>query len=292
MRRAVLALLLLAALPGPTQAATREGPMDAIGNLDYSRGPHFKVGDWVKYRTRGESYQGYTTDYTVILLIAGEEEWWGEKCFWLETRTYNTGDDAPLIAASLMSYSVFEDSMPSSRFTLYVRKTVDGQDEKGRYVQQPFRRADTDIKRRVPLPEPERRIDTLGVGRVEVPKGAFDALKVKRVTRKAVTAQEGDSTVYYERLEDHVFWKSDQIPITRLVKVDLDNFQRRRVWMIGESGNAPLNVAEHATGVMELLDFGSGMKSLAIPERFQRPISEQRAAPSKPARVRPASKRG
>jgi hypothetical protein len=290
MRRAVLALLLVAALPHPTQAGTREGPMDAIGNVDYNHGPRFKVGDWVKYRTKGESYQGYQTDYTVILLIAGEEMWWGEKCFWLETRTYNTGEDVPEIAASLMSYSVFEDTLPSARFTLYVRKTIDGLDENGRYAQQPFRRAENDIKRRVGLPEPERKIDTLGVGRVEVPKGAFDALKVRRVTRKSVTAQEADSTVYYERVEDHMFWKSDQIPITGLVKIDMDNVQRRRVWMIGESANAPLNVAEHATGRMELLDFGSGMKSSAIPERFQRPISEQRA-PSQPAR-RPAGKRG
>lgn len=291
MRRAVLALLLVAALPPPTQGGTREGPMDAIGNVDYNHGPRFKVGDWVKYRTKGESVQGYQTDYTVILLIAGEELWWGEKCFWLETRMYDSGEDTPEIAASLMSYSVFEDSMPSSRFTLYVRKTIDGLDEGGRYAQIPFRRAETDIKRRVPLPEPERTVDTLGVGRVEVPKGAFDALKVKRVTRKAVTAQEGDSTVYYERVEDHTFWKSDQIPITRLIKIDMDNIQRRRVWMIGESGNAPLNVAEHATGVMELLDYGSGMKSFAIPERFQRPVSEQGVAPSKPAR-RPAGTRG
>jgi len=263
--------------------------MDAIGNVDYNHGPRFKVGDWVKYHTKGESMQGYQTDYTVTILIAGEEMWWGEKCFWLETHTYAAGEDLPEIAASLMSYSVFEDTLPSNRFTLYVRKTIDGLDENGRYVQQPFRRAENDIKRRVSLPDPEQKIDTLGVGRVEVPKGAFDALRVRRVTRKSVTAQEGDSTVYYERVEDHTFWRSDQIPITRLVKIDMDNVQRRRVWMIGESKNAPLNVAEHATGWMELLDFGSGMKSVAIPERFQRPLSEQRA-PSKPAR--PAGKRG
>ena len=289
MRRAVLALLLLAALPHPTQAATREGPMDAIGNVDYNHGPRFKVGDWVKYRTKGESLQGYQTDYTVIMLIAGEEMWWGEKCFWLETHTFAAGEDTPEITASLMSYSVFEDTLPSNRFTLYVRKTIDGLDENARYVQQPFRRAENDIKRRVGLPDPEQEFDTLGVGRVEVPKGAFDALRVRRVTRKSVTAQEGDSTVYYERVEDHTFWKSDQIPITQLVKIDMDNVQRRRVWMIGESKNAPLNVAEHAIGGMELVDFGSGMKSVTIPERFQRPLSEQRA-PSKPAR--PAGKRG
>ena len=34
--------------------------------------PRFKVGDWVRYRTHGDSYQGYRTDYTVTVLIAGE----------------------------------------------------------------------------------------------------------------------------------------------------------------------------------------------------------------------------
>jgi hypothetical protein len=290
MRRAVLILLLAAALPHSTQAGRREGPMDAIGTVDYNHGPRFKVGDWIKYRTRGNSLQGYRTDYTVTLLIAGEEMWWGEKCFWVETRTSSSEGD-PEITASLMSYGVFEDSLPSRRYTLYVRKTLEGLDDQGRYVQQPFRRAESDIKRRLAKPEPVLQIDTLGVGRAEVPNGVFDALKVRRVFREALTAQEGDSTVYFERVEDHTYWWSDQIPITRLVKIDQDNIQRRRAWMIGESGNAPLNVAEHATGVVELLDFGSGMKSSAIPERFQRPVSEQHPAPVKPAR-RPAGRRG
>ena len=291
MRRAVLVLLLAAVLPRPAQAEGREGPIDAIGNVDYNHGPRFKIGDWVTYRTSGDSYQGFRTDYTVTLLIAGEEMWWGEKCFWVETRTYDSGEDTPEVTASLMSYSVFEDSLPSRRYTLYVRKIIVGMDDDGQYIQQPFRRAENDYKRRIILPDPEQQIDTLGVGRVEVPKGAFDALKVKEVTRNAVTANEGDSTVYYERVDDHTYWWSDQIPISRLVKIDMDNIQRRRVWKAGESKNATLNVAEHATGAMEVVDFGSGMRSSAIPERFQRPVSEQRPAPSKPAR-RPAGKRG
>ena len=126
---------------------------------------------------------------------------------------------------------------------------------------------------------------------VETSKGAFDALKVRQVYRETVTQQEGDSTVYFEMVEAHTYWWSDQIPITRLVNIDQDNIQRRRVWMIGESGNAPLNVAEHSTGGTQLLDFGSGMKSTSIPERFQRPVSEQQPARAKPPR-RPAGKRG
>jgi len=291
MRRAVLTLLLIAALPHPARAAKPEGPVDAIGMIDYTHGAHFKVGDWVRYRTKGESHQGYRTDYTVTVLIAGEEMWWGERCFWLETQTSYSGQ-APEIAASLISYGVFEDTLPARRFGRYIRKFLDGVDEQGRLLQQPFRRALTEIRSRTFAEhEPVRKVDTLGTEQVEVPRGVFDALKVRQVFRETVTQQEGDSTVYFEMVEEHTQWWSDRIPITRMVRIDQDNIQRRRVWMIGESGNAPLNVAEHSTGGTQLLDYGSGMKSTAIPERFQRPVSGQQPSRTKPAR-RPAAGRG
>ena len=63
--------------------------------------------------------------------------------------------------------------------------------------------------------------------------------------------------------------------------------------MIGESSNAPMVVAEHSTGGTELLDFGSGMKAASVPERFQRPVSEQTPAKAKPTTTqRPPSKKG
>ncbi len=291
MRRAVLALLLMAALPHPARAEQAEGAVDAIGMIDYTHGPRFKVGDWVRYRTTGESLQGFRTDYTVTVLIAGEEMWWGEKCFWAETRSAYSGQP-PQVTASLISYGIFEDSLPSHRFLRYMRKYLDGLDDTGMPRQQPFRRADPEIKSHAfTEPEPPPRFDTLGVERVEVPRGAFEALKGKRLYRQAVTQQEGDSTVYFEKVETHTAWWSDQVPITRLVKVEQDNVQRRRVWLIGESAKAALQVAEHSTGKTELLDFGTGMKSSSIPERFQRPLSEQHPARAKPAR-RAAGKRG
>lgn len=292
MRRAVLTLLLVAALPHPTQAAGREGPIDAIGMIDFTRGPRFKVGDWVTYRTKGSSYQGHQTDYSVTLLIAGEELWWGEKCFWLETRTHY-GGGAPEIAGSLISYGVFEDSLPSIRFQRYIRKFLEGIDDKGQHLQRVFLRAPSEIRSRTFAEvQPKGKTDTLGIERVELPKGAFDAMKVKRVYREVQNAQVGDSTVHYEMDENQTYWWSDQVPITRLVKVEQDNVQRRRVWVPGASANAPLHVAEQSTGGTELQDFGSGLKALAIPERFQRPLSEQHPARAKPAPRRPAGKRG
>ena len=290
MRRAVLVLLLLAALPLAPQAAKRDGPIDAIAMIDYTRGPRFKVGDWVRYHTKGNSHQGFQTDYQVVVLIAGEEMWWGEKCFWVETQASYSGVN-PEITGSLISYAIFEDSLPQLRFGRYVRKFLEGIDDHGRYLQQPFRRSPQEIRNRsFAEVQPAWKIDTLGHDRVETPKGVFDAIKVSKVFSRKETAQEGDSTVYYEMQEHHTTWWSDQVPITRLVKIEQDNVQKRRVWMIGESANAPLNVAERATGGTELLEFGSGMKSHAIPERFQRPLSEQQA-PGKSTR-RPAGKRG
>lgn len=289
MRRAVLALLLVAALPLPARSVEKLDPVDAIAMIDYTRGPRFKVGDWVRYRTKGESHQGYRTDYSVTILIAGEEMWWGEKCFWVETQNSFSGQP-PEVTASLLSYAIFQDSLPSVRFGRYVRKFVEGVDDQGNYIIHPFRRAPNEIRSRTFTEHnPVHELDTLGMARVEVPKGTFDALQLRKTYRITETAQQGDSTVYYEMVQAHTYSWSDQVPITRLVSIDQDNIQRRRVWMIGESGDAPLNVAEHVVGGTQLLDFGSGMKAISVPERFQRPLSEQQ--PPRPAR-RPAGKRG
>ncbi|MEK7330027.1 MAG: hypothetical protein AAB290_06805 [Candidatus Eisenbacteria bacterium] len=277
MRRAVAVLLLIAALPLSALAAKPEGPVDAMTMIDFRRGPHFKVGDWVKYHTHGNSEQGFKTDYTVTVLIAGEELWWGEECFWVESQTSYSGR-SPELAASLLSYAVFQDSLPARHFQRYIRKYIDGFDEQGVPVQQLFQRAPSElIIRGYGEYEPYRQRDTLGVEQVEVPKGTFDALREIQRFREYTTQQDGDSTVYFERTEDYTHWWSDTIPITSLVRVDQEDTQRRRVWMIGESQDAPLRIAERAIGSTELVDFGTGMKPRLVPERFQRPLSEQRA---------------
>jgi len=291
MRRAVLALMLLAAFPPMAHAAGPEGPIDAISMIDFRRGPQFKVGDWVRYRTRGESAQGFKTDYTVTVLIAGEELWWGEKCFWVETQTTTEIGKPSVTAASLLSYDVFKNPKAKTRFRRYIRKYVDGVDGDGRPEVKLFLRAPSELTTRgFEEKDPARQTDTVGVGKVEVPKGTFDALRVNQRYREFETNQEGDSTVYFELMESQVYWWSNKVPITSLVRVDRENTQRRRVWMIGESENAPLRIVEHTTGGTELLDFGSGMKALAVAERLQRPLSEQGRAGPSPAR-RPAGRK-
>jgi hypothetical protein len=299
MRRAVAVLLLIAALPLPASATKPEGPVDAIAMLNYRGGPKFKIGDWVKYHTYGKSDQGYRTDYTVTILIAGEEMWWGERCFWVESQTSYSGQ-TPELAASLLSYSVFEDTLPARHFQRYIRKFIDGFDAEGRPVQQLFQRAGSElVMRGYGEYEPYRTHDTLGVQPVEVPKGKFDALRENQLWREYSTKAEGDSTIYFEMSESHTYWWSDQIPITRLVRIDQEDTQKSRVWLIGESENAPMRILERAIGATELLDFGSGMKAQLVPEPVRRPLAEQavtrpnRAPPAPaPAARKPAGKRG
>src|SRR5437667_8431576 len=80
-----LVALILAA--PPVRAITSESKVDGIGLIDYSKKPDLHVGSWVKYHVKAKSDKGAVDDYSVTMLIAGEEKFWGEDCFWLETWT-------------------------------------------------------------------------------------------------------------------------------------------------------------------------------------------------------------
>lgn len=290
MRRAVLVLLLLAAasLPGAALAATATGPVDAIGMLNFQGGPRFKVGDWVKYKVQGTSARGLKTDYTMTMLIAGEERWWGEDCFWVETQISYFGE-APMLAASLLSYAVFQDSFPSVRFPRYIRKYIDMLDVSGVPAQQLYRRSPAELTTRgFSEYEPVVQKDTLGVEKVTVPKGTFEALGVKRHHRSFITEHKPDSSVYYEATRDHIYWTSDTIPITGLLRIDQTDTQRSRTWAAGASENAPLRVLEVATGTTDLVDFGSGMTASLVPEHLRRSLSVKRDPRPAPKRPTPA----
>ena len=293
MRRAVAVLFLLTAVPlaVKSQAASRpDGPVDAIAMINYAQGHHFKVGDWAKYQISSGSPIEYKPDYTVTVLIAGEELWWGEECFWLETQISYAGSD-PEVTASLLSYAVFEDSLPSTHFQKYVRKFFFGVDEQGHAVQQlGMLNRSIFTRRGADFNDPVRQTDTVGVEQVEVPKGNFQALHDTRYFRTAQNQATGDSTTHVELTAKDARWWSDRIPITSLVRMDTEKIMRRRAWRNGESENAPLQTIEHGNWRTALIDFGTGMKSTLVDARFQRPLSEQRT-PAAKRRPAPAASR-
>jgi len=66
----------------------------------------------------------------VTVLIAGEEDFWGDPGFWIETWTDEPGRP-PETQAALMSYEIFGDTSAVERLQLYMRKTVSMQNEDG-----------------------------------------------------------------------------------------------------------------------------------------------------------------
>src|SRR6185295_4069619 len=112
-------------------------------------------------------------------------------------------------------------------------------------------------------------------------KGTFDALKEVEKNHLSTAAQEGDSTVYKDQLTEHTRWWSDLVPLTRLAKMQQDQTQRRRAWLVGESEKAPLLVTYVGAATTQLIDYGHGMKAKVVPEMFQRPLAEQQKPPSK-----------
>jgi len=286
MRRAMrwlgLALCAAALLPTGLTAATVK-MVNGIGLIDYTRKPDFKVGDWVRYRITGENLKGKKDDYMVTLLIAGEENFWGEYGFWVETWTEPKGAP-PMAAATLMSYSIFEDSLPIPRMQLYQRKTINETAEDGTPIQVVLRRAGAALKLRTPFDDKVAiEVDTLGEDTVSVPRGTFPCVKVRTRQGKSTTRDIGDSTEYIEVWDIRVGHFNRRIPLTSLAREEIEtSFQERR-WQIGRSEDAPpLRYLDRSLGEARLVDYGEGMKSRTLPESMQKPLPGRRAAESAP----------
>ena len=118
----VLALLSASAAFAASQSVNF---INGVGLIDYTSHPVLKPGAWVKYHVTGASQMGSKDDYDVTVLIPGEERFWGEDCFWVETWTEQKGKP-PMAVATLISYDVFTDSLPTIRSQYYLRKSIDG----------------------------------------------------------------------------------------------------------------------------------------------------------------------
>ncbi len=298
MRRAAVIALVAAALAlcpaGPTRA--QEPPpqrMNAIGLIDFGARPVFKVGDFAKYHMSALSAHGVVDDYTLTVLIAGEEDWWGEECFWIETWTESrtSGDQT---VASLMAYDVFQDSLALKHMQLYVRKTVNEVNEDGSPREVIYKRPASTLKTREPLGgQFHLQIDTLGTETVTVAKGTFECRKLRFLQGRGATGAKGDSTDYTELREERTTFLNPEIPISHIVREDINQSFTRKAWKVGHSKEGtPTVTLDQTSGSAELVDFGHGLSARMVPEAVRRSLAEQRAAASKPAPApKPATRR-
>jgi len=234
---------------------------------------------------------GVTDDYIVTVLIAGEEEWWGEECFWVETTTQR-GQGPAETAATLMSYAILDDSLAVPHVLLYQRKRISEVDEYGQPRQQTMRRGDSALKRRTP-PDPGLTllVDTLGTDTLKTDQGDLVCLKVRTEQGISSTAQSADSSQYTEIRDVRVTYLTPRIPVTGRAREEIDYSISRRAWLTGRSQeSSPLRIMDRSKGVLELVAYGTaGLKSELIPEDLRRSLAEQRAAQAPRPRA-PAAK--
>lgn len=265
MRRAPL-FLMVAALalvsPGASRSAVTTA-IDGITLIDFSGRANLKVGSWACYHTVSNSYLGYHDDYKVLLLIAAEEEFWGERCFWLETWTMDHGDT--VCTASLVSYAALRDTAALRHAAWFERKTIRGMGDDGRPEElipqrtaNEFRAPQASRGHRPAEQEGtnDRSFDTLSVDTCRIPAGSFRGPRVREVNHLVQEVMRGDSTIHYERQEVRLRKLDSRIPITRVAREDIQDVQQNKVWLTGESGQSTTRVLEEALGLTLLTGYG------------------------------------
>jgi len=273
---------LFFALAARSQPAPKATPrFDAFGTLDYARGRSLiKVGSWVKYRMSAKSEKGVIEDYTSTVLIGGEDDSWGEECFWVETQTVGAqGSRAG--TATMVSYAIFDDSLPAQNFKLYQRRRIMEFTEDGQPVQQLLLRNENEFTSAgKPDPVLTTLVDTLGTDTVRTARGDFVCLKVRTERGFGATSQSADSTQYNETRTVRVTYLTPQVPVRGFARQEIEWTMSRRTWLTGRSQEAnPLMVMDHSKGALELVDFGTeGLEVVAVPLEHRRSLAEQRAA--------------
>lgn len=287
---ATVAWCVLAFLPvEPAADPQPVNLVNGIGLIDYTRKPNLPIGSWVKYRITGSSELGMVDDYTVTVLIAGEEHFWGEDCFWVETWTQPKAG-APSSIATLMSYAIFDDSLALINMQLYARKNISELNEDGSPIQAVTKRNTSSLKNRKIGENNSFDMDTLGTETVTVPRGTYECKKISIRQGIGTTTDVGDSTFRTEVLESRVSYTSDQVPMTGIVREDIDYGIKRKTWKIGRSQEGgPMRVMERSKGSGELIDFGIGLTPQIVPEKYRKKLADYR--PSSSTRPAPAKTR-
>ena len=282
MRRAIAALsllLALAALDAPRSRADTGAIMNGIGLIDYRHKPDFKIGDWVRYQMKSHSELGASDDYELTVMIAGEEDFWGDPGFWVETWVDMPGVP-PQTRASLVSYEIFSDTVATQRLLLYTRKMISMLNEDGTPKMDINKPSASTLKARREVQNPVRfSLDTLGTDTVVTPKGTFKPLKVLMKQGTGATQMVGDSSLYTEVRENRTSWYTLEVPITHLAREDIESINAHKSWLTGRSGDAlPLAIRDRGLGTARLIDFGHGATARLVPERLRHTIPQQVAA--------------
>ena len=271
--------LALAALDAPRSRADTGAIMNGIGLIDYRHKPDFKIGDWARYHMGSKSELGATDDYDLTVVVAGEEDFWGDPAFWLETWVDMPGIP-PQTRASLVSYEIFSDTVATQRLLLYTRKMISMLNEDGTPKMDINKPSASTLKARREVQNPVRfSLDTLGTDTVVTPKGTFKPLKVMMKQGTGATQMVGDSSLYTEVRENRTSWYTLEVPITHLAREDIESINAHKSWLTGRSGDAlPLAIRDRGLGTARLIDFGHGATARLVPERLRHTIAQQVAA--------------
>lgn len=274
-RLLAVALAAGAALAFSASAQNPHRVSNLIAMVDYSRQPEFKKGDWVQYDVQSGSVTGESERYLATLLVAGEERFWGDDGFWIETIT-EYGPEARTATATLMSYAVFQDSFPYARLTHYMRKVANGTGDGGIEEQLVARSITTTRVRKWLSRDDSWKTDTIGPDTVVTPLGTIPVIKVRFERGTGATVDIEDSTVYTESREYRTEYRSPLIPITHLAREEMETVQRRRAWRIGQSQEgAPFQLLSQSTLSARAVQKGpGGIASMVLPQGRQKSLRE------------------
>lgn len=287
MRRASLSSIALALVVLLGSLSARVSPaapkqINGIGLVDYANKPDFKVGDWVRYRMSGSSELGVEENYTITLLVAGEMDFWGDRAFWLETWKDVPGQPLEVLA-SAVSYDAFKDTSAVERLQFYTRVMINTLNPDGEPRLEVNKPAASTVRMRREVKNPVRWTrDTLGTDTCSTPTGDYRTLKVLLKQGTGATQSVGDSSVYQELRENRTSFVSMQIPLTHLVREDIETMAARKAWLIGRSGDAtPLATRDRALGSARIVAMGhGGLSARMVPEPYRYTLEEQRARES------------
>lgn len=295
MRRAIARIALFAlafSLLVPFGGEAADDVIDGSLMVDFSKAPNFKVGSWVRYRGTARSKLGLKKDYTLTLLVAGEENLWGDRCFWLETWTQHDGKEVPYTTASLISYSAFGDTAALKHGMWFIRKMVtgpagrNGEPEMSLWTRdrEEVRKRAGEIKKLDPGLIRGTTFDTLGVDTAQVPRGSYKGKVVRERSTITLETMKGDSTYRDVRVETRTRKMADQIPITHMVREDVLDTQVRRGWITGRSSDVKEELLEEGKMRTMVVEYGQGdLKPVVVPPRLQGTLEQQAARAKKPA---------